>query len=113
MTSLELALNKLAKWRLIFSGWQLGTRVKGDAECDAVRDHREATIILRAEMSAIVNLLVEKKVITWEEWATALERDALLLDQAYERKFPGMKTTQMGVEINPAVAKETMKGWKP
>jgi len=44
----DAALNVLAKWRAHFSGWQLGTRPKGDPEGDAVRDHREATILLRA-----------------------------------------------------------------
>ena len=38
------ACNRLTKWRSVFAGWQLGTRAKGDPECDAVRDHREVTI---------------------------------------------------------------------
>ena len=33
------ALNVLAKWRTLLAGWQLGTRPKGDPECDAVSDH--------------------------------------------------------------------------
>jgi hypothetical protein len=40
------ALNRLCKWRAIFAGWQLGTRAKGDPESDAVRDHREVTILI-------------------------------------------------------------------
>jgi hypothetical protein len=62
------ALQKLAKWRLIFAGWQLGTRLKGDPECDAVRDHL---------------------------------------------RFPGISTFEEGLHIDPKVAAETMKGWKP
>jgi hypothetical protein len=42
---LFLALNRIAKWRTILAGWQLGTKPKGDPTCDAVRDHREATIM--------------------------------------------------------------------
>lgn len=53
------AMNKLAKWRSIFAGWQLGTRAKGDPESDAVRDHREATILLRAEVNALTACLIE------------------------------------------------------
>mgnify|MGYP001587156880 CR=1 FL=1 len=41
-------INRLTKWRTLFTGWQLGTRAKGDPEGDAVRDHREVTILLRA-----------------------------------------------------------------
>lgn len=48
------ALNKLAKWRSVFAGWQLGTRLKEDPECQAVKDHREVTILLRAEVSALL-----------------------------------------------------------
>lgn len=113
MTTLELDLNKLTKWRVVFTGWQLGTRVKGDPEADAVRDHREATILLRAEISALVNLLVEKKIISWEEWSAALQTDAELLDKRYEQRFPGFKTSQYGVDIDVRLAQETTKGWRP
>jgi len=84
------ALNVLAKWRTLFTGWQLGTRRKGDPEGDAVSDHREATILLRAEQSALVLLLVDKGVFTYEEWLAALEGEAKLLDAAFERRFPGV-----------------------
>ena len=113
MSTVELAVNKLAKWRMVLAGWQLGTRPKGEPESDAVRDHREATLLLRAETTALMSLLIEKGVFTLEEWAATLEKEALLLDQAYERKFPGFTTAQHGVEINVAAAQETMKGWRP
>src|SRR5690349_6618136 len=92
--ALHLALNKLAKWRTVFTGWQLGTRKKGDPEGDAVRDHREVTIILRSESSALVGLLVKKGVFTEREWAEAWLEEAKKLDADYERKFPGIKTDQ-------------------
>lgn len=107
------ALNKLAKWRTVFAGWQLGTRPKGDPECDAVRDHREVSIVLRCELSALVTLLIEKKVITEDEMAAAMEKEAALLDQDYEQKFPGFKATQDGIDIDVAKARETTKGWRP
>ena len=46
------ALNRVAKWRTVFTGWQIGTRPKGDPECDAIRDASEARILLRVEVSA-------------------------------------------------------------
>lgn len=45
MSDVQSALNRVTKWRSIFTGWQLGTRAKGDPEGDAVRDHRELSII--------------------------------------------------------------------
>ena len=106
------AANKLTKWRSVFAGWQLGTRLKGDPECDAVRDHREVTIMLRAEMSAMVGLLVEKGVFTADEWTEAFIKEADLLSKDYEKKFPGMRATEYGIQYDRR-AMDTMKDWKP
>lgn len=113
MSDAMRALNRLAKWRTLFAGWQLGTRLKGDPESDAVRDHREATILLRAEVSALVGLLLEKKVFTLEEWGAALEHEANLLSRAYEQKFPGVRATDDGLDIDLVRARAWMQGWKP
>jgi hypothetical protein len=103
-------LNRLAKWRSLFAGWQLGTRPIGDPECDAVRDHREATIIQRAELSALTGLLIEKGVFTAEEFGVVLAHEADQLSQDYERRFPGVKATDIGLEMDGRAA-QTMKGW--
>ena len=107
------ATQRLAKWRTLFAGWQLGTRAKGDPEGDAVRDHREVTILLRAEMNALLGLLVEKEVITFEEFAVALEREADLLSADYARRFPGIRAADHGLEFVPHIAADTMRGWRP
>ena len=106
------ALNILAKWRVLFTGWQLGTRAKGDPEGDAVRDHREATILLRAEVSALTGLLIEKGVFTLPDWLAALEREANNLNTDYERKFPGVTATPDGLSMDKRVL-PWMKGWRP
>lgn len=107
------ATQRLAKWRTLFAGWQLGTRAKGDPEGDAVRDHREVTILLRAEMNALLGLLVEKEVITFEEFTVALEREADLLSADYARRFPGIRAADHGLEFVPHIAADTMRGWRP
>lgn len=106
------ALNVLTKWRVLFTGWQLGTRPKGDPEGDAVRDHRELTILLRAENSAMTALLIAKGVITEDEWWAALEREAELLAKDYERKFPGVTASENGLTFDKRTL-PWMKGWKP
>jgi hypothetical protein len=106
------ALNRVAKWRGLLAGWQLGTRPKGDPESDAVRDHREATILLRVESSAIIGLLVRKGVITSQEWMKALEDEADQLSKDYERRFPGAKATDHGLVLDGRV-QGWMKDWKP
>lgn len=106
------AFNKVTKWRGFLAGWQLGTRVKGDPECDAVRDHREATIILRVEVTSIIRILIDKGIITLEELDAITAEEAEALDAAYEMRFPGVKTTNEGLVFDGRAIK-TMRGWKP
>lgn len=106
------ALNRLAKWRAVFAGWQLGTRATGDPESDAVRDHREATLLIRAELSAVVSLLIEKKVFTREEFDASCAVEADHLNDALAARFPGIVATDEGLRISTeAVA--YMKDWPP
>lgn len=107
-------LNRLAKWRTLLTGWQLGTRPKGDPEADAVRNHRELSLILRAEVSALVAVLHEKNIIAPAEWDYYLAVEAKALSQSYEKKFPGWRAIDDGLEMYDAkAARETMQGWKP
>lgn len=106
-------MNRLAKWRSVFTSWQLGTRAKGDPESDAVRDHREVTIIMRAELNALGALLIQKGVFTAEEFTAACEAEAELLSADYAKRFPGFKATDYGMHVDVAIAQDTMRGWKP
>lgn len=113
MSAAHRALNRLAKWRSVLAGWQLGTRPKGDPECDAVRDLRELQLLMRAELNALTGLLVEKGIFTTEEWDAALAKEADLLSEEYAQRFPGFRATDVGLEMDLKVAGETMKGWRP
>lgn len=106
------ACNRIAKWRSVFAGWQLGSRAKGDPESDAVRDHREITILLRVEATALSKLLIDKGLITLEDFQAAVIEEAELLEQDYEKRFPGCQATDYGMRFD-ARASETMKHWKP
>lgn len=111
---LRRAVNKLAKWRAAFAGWQLGTRAMTDPESQAVRDHRELSMILRAEVNALVTVLADNHVITpREEFARQLIEECEHLDTVYQRKFPGFKSTDDGLSIDPATARHTTQGWRP
>lgn len=106
------ALNRLAKWRVLFAGWQLGTRPKGDPECDAVSDHREATILMRAEVNAMTQLLIAKGVFTLEDWNNQIVTEAQFLNEAYEKQFPGAEATDIGMSFDHR-ATPWMSKWKP
>jgi hypothetical protein len=109
----DRVLNTLAKWRSVFAGWQLGTRPNTDPECQAVRDHRELTMLLRAEVNALTKLLLDAGVITPRALTEQVIVEAEYLSKSYERKFPGMSATPDGIAYSLPEAVETMKGWLP
>ncbi len=106
------ALNRVAKWRTLLTGWQLGTRPKGDPEGDAVRDHRELSLLLRVEVNAAVSLLLAKGIITEDDWARALIREADAYEAALEKRWPGVRATDAGLSMDKRAA-EWMQHWKP
>jgi len=108
----DRALNIVTKWRTLFTGWQLGTRPKGDPEGDAVRDHRELSILLRVELTALTGLLLAKGVCTEDELLAAFEHEAELLNKDYERRFPGVTAHEDGLNLDHRVL-PWMKGWRP
>jgi hypothetical protein len=107
--SLRAALEKLAKWRKFFASWQLGTVPAGDGRYKAVADHRELSILMRAELSAVTGLLVRKGIFTQEQFADALERSAKQLDHEYEESYPGWRSLPDGLSMKLPEAVETMK----
>jgi hypothetical protein len=110
--SCRAALEKLCKWRLAYAGRWLGTRPKSDPACASVRDFTDARLLLRAEVSALVGLLLKKGLLTEVEWLTAIKEEAEQLDRDQEQVFPGYRSTPVGLEIyDVAAAKETMKSW--
>lgn len=109
----QTALNRLCKWRVVFVGWQLGTRVKGDPEADAVKDMNEQRILQRVELNALAALLIKKGVFTIDEFNEELIVEAGELEKAFQRKFPGYRASDTGMIINPAIAADTTRGWRP
>lgn len=110
---LQDACNKFTKWRTVFAAWQLGTRAKEDPECEAVRDHRELSMLMRAEISALTALLLEHKVCTQEQLQMAILTEVQMLDRAYQKRFPGFQSRDYGIEMNIALASDTMRTWRP
>lgn len=113
MTDLFRSLNRLTKWRAHFAGWQLGTRLKGDPESDAVRDHRELSMVMRAEITAIVGLLLKHGITTVDEFETQLAHEADALESSYQQRWPGARASDDGMVYDPVQAITWMQGWKP
>jgi hypothetical protein len=106
-------LERLTKWRSVFAAWQLGTRSDTDQECKAVKDHREVTILLRAEVTALTGLLIRKGAMTAEEFTEALGEEADRLSADYAKRFPGMEATDHGIsyDLERVRQHKTMEGW--
>ncbi len=105
----DASLNRLGKWRSVFAGWQLGTRARGDGECNAVRDHREVTMLLRAEVNALTRILLEAKLVDENTLTRVIGEEAEYLSQAYERKFPGAKAIDEGMDFDVQTFAETQR----
>jgi hypothetical protein len=105
--------NRLAKWRSVFAGWQLGTRADTDAESQAVRDHREVTMLMRAELNALTACCIEAGLFTARAFTEQVIVECEHLDGRYEKKFPGFTATDIGMNMKLPDVAETMKGWRP
>lgn len=101
-------LNRLAKWRKFFASWQLGSKPLSAPGSRAVTDQYEKLILLRAEGSALVGLLIAKGVFTAEEWEAALGVEADKLSEDYAQTFPGWRATDIGMQMDMPAARETM-----
>jgi hypothetical protein len=102
-------LNRLCKWRRFFAGWQLGTRPPHDGEFQAVAHHRELSILLRCELSALTALLISKSVFTADEYGEAVYSEARLLNRSYEEAYPGHRSSDDGMIMQMPEALETMR----
>jgi hypothetical protein len=104
-------LNRLAKWRAHYTGWMLGTRSIEDPQAQATRDVFEKLIMLRAEVSALTGLLIEKDVFTVREFTEHLVDEAELLCKDYEKRWPGCEAGDDGMHYILPEAAESMRGW--
>jgi hypothetical protein len=105
--------NRLCKWRSVLAGWQLGTRSSDDPESQAVRDHREATLLLRVEVNALTACLIEAGVFSGRRFTEQVIVECEYLDRQFAARFPGMRSTDDGVAYELPLAAETMRGWRP
>ncbi len=103
------SLERLCKWRKFFAGWQLGTRADSDGESRALRHHLELSMVVRAELSALMEAMIAKGVLTEDELDEHIEREADKLSEAYANAYPGFRATDDGLAISMPAAQVTMK----
>ena len=103
------ALNRVCKWRRVFTGKMVGGGPDTDPLIVGMNDLHEARIIERVELSAIVGLLLKKGVFTEAQFTDALEREANTLNSAYAERFPGFEAKDDGMHMTMPAAMETMQ----
>ena len=103
------SINNLAKWRRVFMNWQLGSRQKGDHEADAVVDHRELSMIMRAELNGLVALLIQKGVFSALEFTAQLHVEAEELSASFSNRFPGYTAADDGLVVDLSKGLETAR----
>ena len=109
----QATLQRLAKWRSHFAGWQLGTRKKDDPASQAVRCSAELMLLLRAETSAIARVLIEKGITTKEEFTITVGEEAEYLMEALENMWPGLKATDHGLSYDMKAAEPWLSKFYP
>lgn len=106
---LAASANRLAKWRSWFAGWQLGTQSEDHGPAKAVRDHREVTMMLRAEVSGLTKILLDKGVVSEVELAETFADEYEMLSADYSRRFDGVEATGQGLTMDIVRVRETMR----
>lgn len=108
----DAALQRLCKWRRVFAMWQLGRSAPFEHPTfKAVADHREVTLLMRAELSALSNLMVKNGAFTSEQFFGQMAVEAEHLCRAYEKKFPGIRADDTGLVMDMPAAGETLNGF--
>jgi hypothetical protein len=106
--NVDTALNRLAKWRKFFVSWQVGTRELGDREAAAITHHVEMSILMRAELNAVIKVLLDSGTVTSGELEHAITAEALALAETYAKNYPGWKATDAGMAMEMPDALNTM-----
>lgn len=111
----QASVQRLGKWRGHFAGWLLGTRAKGDPQCDWARDTAEKLLLLRVEVSALTGLLIDKGVFDAEEFTLKVGGEAEALMRALEKRWPGIVAHDDGLHYDLATVQRhgTLEGWLP
>jgi hypothetical protein len=88
----------------------IGTSPK-DPRAEGYRDLIDKMLILRVEVTALTSLLIQNGIITEEGFKVAVEDEADMLEKDYQKRFPGCRATDTGLDIDIAKFRETTQGW--
>jgi hypothetical protein len=108
----QRALNRLNHWGMLLTGRIAGTLRADDPRSKGYRDLFQKFLIQRAEVNAITAILLEKGITTREDLTKRITDEATHLDQLHEQQYPGVRSTDSGLDFYDLPKVQTwMKGW--
>jgi hypothetical protein len=100
-------MNRVVQWKEILANWQLGTKDDSDGSFRALQDLHDTTMRKSVKLEALVELLLSRGIIRPEDLLEKQIELAVRLDQSLEVKFPGVKVTDSGIQVDEDVFEKT------
>lgn len=100
-------MNRVVQWKEVLANWQLGTKDDTDGSFRALQDLHDTNIRKGVKLEALVELLLAHRVIRPEDLIEKQIELAVRLDQSLEAKFPGVKSTESGLQVDEDVYTQT------
>lgn len=101
---------RLQRWPIGVIGEFTGTRSDKDPQARAARRWLRRLLMTQAEQLAIFAVLMDKGLVTKQEYQDALQNAAHTLCVELEAEFPGLAARDNGVDIDKRFI-ETAKDW--
>ena len=98
------AAQRLQQFGRLAASRLFGTMLSTDGRSKAVVDEWERSLILRAEMNALVGLLIDKGIVTEAEWAARSVEALRHLADAHAKTWPELTVDETGIHIHDMAA---------
>lgn len=100
-------MNKLSNWKVVYANWQLGTRDGTDGAFQAIQDAKLSDLNSNIKLDALVQLLIERGLISEEALLAEQIEVANKLEKSLEAKFPGATATDTGMVYDESAFENT------
>jgi hypothetical protein len=100
-------MNRVVHWKTILTQWQVGTKDVDNGTRLAIQDLHDSLLRKQVKLDALVEILTSRFMV---DPITLLEKQIEItgrLDQSMKAKFPGVETTDAGLNIDAVVFQDT------
>lgn len=98
------AAQRLRQFGRLTAGRMFGTMTPEDGRYQAVMGIEERGLFARAELNALVKLLVDKGVVTEADWTERVTAELAHLTETHEALWPELTVDAIGVHIHDVPA---------